>query len=86
MLEPKIFLKRDKFITPNGAEGLKVYGTMDMPVPNTDQIEKGKYVILGFTAENVIQQIMIFHKQTDVYAEQMVERVLNSVELKDSEK
>lgn len=80
-----IFTKRDKFITPNGAEGLKVYGTMDITVPNTDQIEKGKYVILGFTAENVIQQIMVFHKQTDVYAEQMVERVLNSVELKDSE-
>lgn len=81
-----IFTKRDKFVTPNGAEGLKVYGTMDIPVPNTDQIEKGKYVILGFTAENVIQQIMLFHKQTDVYAEQMVERVLNSVELKDAEK
>jgi hypothetical protein len=81
-----IFTKRDKFITPNGAEGLKVYGTMDIPVPKTDQIEKGNYVILGFTAENVIQQIMLFHKQTDVYAQEMVERILNSVELKEAEK
>ena len=81
-----IITQKDKFITPNGAEGLKVFGTMDVPVLKTDQIEKGKYVILGFTAENVIQQIMIFYKQTDVYAEQMLERIINSVELKDAEK
>ncbi|WP_298531798.1 hypothetical protein [uncultured Algibacter sp.] len=80
-----ILTKRDKFITPNGAEGLKVYGTMDVPVLKTDQVEKGKYVILGFAAEGIMQQIMIFHKQTDVYAEQMVERILNSVELKEAE-
>lgn len=81
-----IITKKEKFVTPNGAEGLKVFGTMDVPVLNTDKIEKGEYVILGFTSENVIQQIMIFHKDTDVYAEQMVDRILNSVELKDAEK
>ncbi|GGZ88743.1 hypothetical protein GCM10007028_28530 [Algibacter mikhailovii] len=81
-----IITKKDKFVTPNGAEGLKVYGTMDIPIPNTDQMEKGEYVILGFTAENVIQQIMLFHEQRDVYAKQIVERILNSVELKDAEK
>ncbi|MEC3906052.1 hypothetical protein VOI54_03425 [Tamlana sp. 2201CG12-4] len=81
-----IITKKEKHITPNGAEGLKVYGTMDVPViPNSDKIEKGKYMILGFTAENVIQQIMIFHKETDTYAEQMVGRILNSVELKEAE-
>jgi hypothetical protein len=80
-----IITKKEKFVTPNGAEGLKVFGTMDVPVLKTDKIEKGEYVILGFTSENVIQQIMIFHKDTDVYAEQMVDRILNSVELKDAE-
>ena len=80
-----IITKKEKFVTPNGAEGLKVFGTMDVPVLKTDKIEKGEYVILGFTSQNVIQQIMIFHKDTDVYAEQMVDRILNSVELKDAE-
>ncbi len=80
-----IITKNEKFVTPNGAEGLKVFGSMDAPVLGTDQLEKGKYVILGFTVENVIQQVMLFYKEQDVYAEQMVERILNSVELKKAE-
>ncbi|MFL1010713.1 hypothetical protein [Flavisericum labens] len=80
-----IITKNEKFVTPNGAEGLKVYGTMDAPVMGTDKLEKGKYVILGFSAENVIQQVMLFYKEQDVYAEKMVERILNSVELKKAE-
>lgn len=80
-----IITKREKFVTPNGAEGLKVYGTMDAPVLGTDELEKGNYVILGFTAENVVQEVMIFHKENDVYAEKILERVLNSVELKKAE-
>ncbi len=80
-----IITKSEKFVTPNGAEGLKVYGTMDAPVLGTDELEKRNYVILGFTAENVVQEVMIFHKENDVYAEKILERVLNSVELKKAE-
>ncbi|UKM65706.2 BatD family protein [Flavobacteriaceae bacterium GSB9] len=80
-----IITKSEKFETPNGAEGLKVFGSMDSPVLGTDKLEKGNYVILGFTAENVIQQVLLFYKEQDVYAEQMVERILNSVELKKAE-
>ncbi|WP_370477543.1 BatD family protein [Tamlana flava] len=80
-----IIIKREKFVTPNGAEGLKVYGTMDSPVLGTDKLEKGKYVVLGFTAENVVQEVMIFHRENDVYAEKILERILNSIELKKAE-
>ena len=80
-----IITKNEKFETPNGAEGLKVFGTMDSPVLGTDKLEKSKYVILGFTAESVIQQVMLFYKEQDVYAEQMVDRILNSVELNPAE-
>lgn len=80
-----IITKNEKFETPNGAEGLKIFGTMDSPVLGTDKLEKGKYIILGFTAENIIQQVMLFYKEQDVYAEQIVERILNSVELKPAE-
>ncbi|MEL0455147.1 hypothetical protein WJN01_02820 [Flavobacteriaceae bacterium SZ-1-7] len=80
-----IITKREKFVTPNGAEGLKVYGTMDAPVLGTDKLEKGKYVVLGFTAENVVQEVMIFHRENDTYAEKILERILNSIELKKAE-
>nr|WP_241664819.1 BatD family protein [Seonamhaeicola maritimus] len=80
-----IITKNEKFVTPNGAEGLKVYGTLDMAIPNSDKFESGSYVILGFTAENVIQQISITWREDDTYADQIVERILNSVELKKEE-
>lgn len=80
-----ILTKRDKFVTPNGAEGLKVHGNLEMPIPNSDRFEKGSYVILGFTAENVLQQVVLSWRENDVYADQIVERILNSVELKEAE-
>ncbi|MDD7884777.1 BatD family protein [Flavivirga sp. 57AJ16] len=80
-----IITKNEEFVTPNGAEGLKVYGNLDMPVPNSDKVEKGKYVILAFTSENVVQQVLLFWKESDVYADQIVERILNSIELKKAE-
>lgn len=80
-----IFTKNEQFVTPNGAEGIKVYGTLSMPIPNTDKLEKGKYVILGFTAENIMQQIVLTWRESDAYADQMAQRILESVELKKEE-
>nr|WP_245234883.1 BatD family protein [Tamlana crocina] len=80
-----MLVKNDKFVTPNGAEGLKIYGTGDFPTLVPDKKEKGNYTILLFNSENVIQQIMLVWKLDDTYAEQMVERILNSVELKKAE-
>nr|WP_026009965.1 hypothetical protein [Algibacter luteus] len=81
-----IITKRDKFVTPNGAEGLKVYGSLQMPAyPGSESLENGKYVILAFNAENVVQQVSLSWKENDTYADQMVERILNSVELKPAE-
>ena len=80
-----IITKDEKFTTPNGAEGLKVYGTMDLPIPGIDEKQKSKYVILGFTTGNVSQQILIFQKENDTYLDQIVSRILNSIELKKEE-
>ena len=38
-------------------------------------------MLLGFTAENILQTVMITWKGNDVYADQIVERILNSIEL-----
>lgn len=77
-----IFVKTDKFVTPNNAEGLKTFGTASFPYPNSDKFVDGEYVLLHFTAENIIQQIAITYHSGDEYAEEIVARILNSVELK----
>ncbi|MBT8325245.1 MAG: BatD family protein [Winogradskyella sp.] len=80
-----IIVKREQFITPNAAEGLKTYGTCVINVPETDISERANYVLLQFTAENILQQIVITTPQDDTYADDMLERILNSIELKPNE-
>lgn len=80
-----VITKTEQFITPNAAEGLKVHGTGEFPVPLSEKYEKGNYIILAFTAENILQQVMLIWKEDDVYANEIMERVVNSVELKKAE-
>jgi hypothetical protein len=76
-----IIVKKEQFITPNGASGLKTYGTAKFPIAIIDKFENGNYVLLGFTTENILQTIMLTWKDDDVYADQIIERILNSIEL-----
>lgn len=77
-----ILTKREQFITPNAAEGLKVFGSAEFPTPLSGGFTNGNYVILHFTAENVLQQIILIWEADDVYADDIMERVMNSIELK----
>lgn len=72
---------KEKFQTPNGAEGLKSYGTMNIPSIGSDKLRSAKFNFLLFTAENVLQQIIVISPQDDEYADEIVERILNSIEL-----
>ncbi len=74
-----IIVKQNQFTTPNGAEGLKTYGTANFPI--ADKFENGNYVLLGFTSKSILQTVMITWKGNDVYADQIVERILSSIEL-----
>ena len=80
-----IITKQERFVTPNNQEGLKIYGTGDFPIPLTDKFSKGEYVMLLFTSGNVMQSVILAWKDDDVYADQIMERILNSVELKKEE-
>ena len=76
-----IITRTEQFITPNGQEGLKTFGTADFVLPVTGKVEKGNYIILGFTAQNIIQQVVLIWKQDDTYADEIIDRILNSIEL-----
>ncbi|WP_347923424.1 hypothetical protein [Pontimicrobium sp. SW4] len=75
-----IITKSEQFITPNGQEGIKTFGTADF-VTEKGSEERGNYVILGFTTQNLLQEVILVWKKDDVYADQIMERILNSIEL-----
>lgn len=76
-----IITKNEQFITPNGQEGLKTFGSADFNIPQTGKVVKGSYIILGFTKENILQQVVLIWEQDDVYADQIIDRVMSSIEL-----
>ncbi|WP_179344457.1 hypothetical protein [Winogradskyella ursingii] len=76
-----ITVKREKFTTPNKAEGLKTFGTMNINTPTSNNGTDAKYILLCFSNANVLQQIVITYPEDDIYADEMVERIVNSIEL-----
>jgi flagellar basal body-associated protein FliL len=79
-----IFVKQEKYTTPNGAEGLKTFGTLKIPMSNSGDFKEANYVLLQFVSDtkDVLQQILLTWTIDDVYAEQISERIINSIELK----
>ncbi|WP_246073325.1 hypothetical protein [Formosa sediminum] len=80
-----ITVKQEEFTTPNGAHGLKTFGNGHIPVGNSDNYVSGHYIMLHFTKQNVLQEIIITWKNDDVYAQEMADRIVNSVELNKAE-
>lgn len=81
-----IITLNDMFKTPNGAEGLKTYGTLKVPKGSSGNFIDGKYVMLSFSAEDrIIQQIILVWGANDTYADDISERIINSIELQPKE-
>ncbi len=80
-----VVLKQEEFQTKMGVTGLKGFGTMVKLDPILKKSVKLYYEILIFKEDGGYQQVMIFHEEGDKYAEQISERVINSVEFKKDE-
>ncbi len=75
-------VKNEKYTTPNGAEGLKTFGSGQFPKQGSPkEYDSGQYVMLSFTTPGVIQQVFVSWRDDDKYGKEMAGRILNSVEL-----
>ena len=77
-----MIVKQEEFDTKQGVKGLKAYGTFSRIDELSKNSTKYYYEILLFHQEGGLQQIIIIHEEGDGYANQIAERILNSVELK----
>ncbi|MFE3869641.1 hypothetical protein ACFX5F_00210 [Flavobacterium sp. ZS1P70] len=81
-----MIVKQEDFETKEGIKGLKAYGTFSKINSDNQSSAKLYYEALLFSQEGGLQQIIIFHEEGDDYANQISERVLSSVELKQASK
>lgn len=77
-----MIVKQEEFDTKQGIKGIKGYGTFSRINSITKTSSKTYYEILLFSQNGGLQQIIMLHQEGDQYANQISERVLNSVELK----
>ena len=76
-----IITKQEEFVTQSGVKGMKTYGTGTLERPNGDS-KRAKYNILTFGGKGFIQQVVITWEEEDEYAEQIVDRILGSLDVK----
>ena len=81
-----MIVKQEEFETKEGVKGIKAYGTFSQINGNSKSSVKLYYEALLFSQEGGLQQILLLHEEGDTYANQISERVLNSVELKQASK
>jgi len=79
-----IILKDEDFTTIQGVPGKKVFGTLDFPVPNSEKVEKKNYLILNFAQNKGFQQIIVIYNEGDKSADEIANRIINSVEFNKS--
>jgi hypothetical protein len=61
---------------------VKAYGTLTAKSPLTGESKKLYYEVLAFGQENGLQQVIVMHRDGDPYAKEVMQRILNSVQLK----
>jgi hypothetical protein len=77
-----IITKDEEFTTVTGVKGVKVYGSAQFALPDADETVRGKYSLLIFGGPGFQQQIMLTWRDGDTYAEQIVNRILDTIEVK----
>jgi len=79
-----MIVKQEEFETKEGIKGIKGYGTFSKIDDVIKNSAKLYYEVLLFSQDGGLQQIIIFHKEGDTYANEISERILSSVELQNT--
>ncbi len=77
-----IITKQEEFSSLSGVPGVKVYGSGSFPVSGSDESVKGKYAIILFGGKGFQQQIVLSWADGDSYAEEIINRIINSIDVK----
>ena len=77
-----LITKKEEFTTRTGVKGVKVYGRGTFSLPGSDDSERGQYAIFLFGGNGFQQVIELTWPDDDPYAEEIIDRIQNSLEVK----
>ena len=77
-----LVVKRDDFTTEKGIEGIKAYGDFHVEISEGKVLKKkSSYELLLFAQENGLQEILVVYQDDGRFAEDIKDRIINSIEL-----
>lgn len=77
-----IITKQDDFFSKSGVQGLKTHGSGQLQEPDGGSSRRFEYAILSFGGKGFMQHVIMTWENGDAYAEQIVQRILASVDVK----
>ena len=77
-----IITKEEVFTTVGGVKGVKIYGSGNFTEPGSGDKIRGQYTILMFGGKGFQQQLMLSWEEGDMYAEEIIERILSTFDVK----
>jgi len=77
-----LIAKNEEAFTKSGVQGLKTFGSYQMQVPESNRSVRTKYAILLFGGTGFQQQIIMTWLDGDTYAEEIVQRITASIDVK----
>ena len=77
-----IITKQEEFTSISGVKGLKVYGSGKFSVPESKELMQGEYTVLLFGGKGFQQYVILSWLEEDVYAQDIVNRILSTVDVK----
>ncbi len=72
-------VKKEDFETPNGIGGVRASGSFNIKKGSGFREQEYQYVVFG--QPGALQQIVIVNNKQNLYAKQIVERIINSLEI-----
>ncbi len=76
-----ILVKKEEFTTKAGISGIRAYGTMAVLDGFAKRSSKLYYEMLYFKQDQGLQQVFVAHEEGDESGQEILERVISSVEL-----
>lgn len=79
-----MIVKQEDYETSDGIKGKKGYGTFSTINTENKSSSKLYYEALIFSQDGGLQQVIIIHKEEDKYANEITDKILSSVEFKNT--
>lgn len=77
-----LIAKNEEAFTKSGVQGLKTYGSYQMQAPESNTSVRTKYAVFLFGGAGFQQQIILTWMDGDEYAEQIIQRITASIDVK----